>query len=327
MKSPFGLVFRHIIRNFAASEETFARNRAIIHSMIDKAVSFHPKVSQGLSRVALKSCESLLVTPPQCETNRIILFCHGGAFCFSMINLYLPFIHDLATETRMRILMPDYRLAPEHPHPAALEDCMGAINWIKQESDIDGNPIIVGDSAGGNLALNLSQALGGCRGLGLLSPWLDLSQSSNVWNQECDDELVLPEAARRAAWLYINGNSDWSFGAENPDKRDRYDRKVFDPSVSPLFGSLSFLERTPLLVQVSGSERLFGDAKFLWERISGNVPIPANPNSMEKLSMRHENSTLSVYPNQPHVWQVVRRRSRASQLAFSELVNFINDRA
>jgi monoterpene epsilon-lactone hydrolase len=323
MRAPIGSIFRSVIKNFGESRIRFNYDRFLVDSVINNLIPISDEMRAATRAISLTNCRGVVVTPLNYESDRNILFCHGGAFCFSLTKFYLPFVYELAVQTRSKVLMPDYRLSPENTFPAALNDCLDGYKWITNDRE-DSKVFILGDSAGGNLAFNVTERLGG-RGIGLLSPWLDLTQSSQLWNQECDDDVVQPESARRAAWFYVKGDDDWSFGQSDPANKSDFLVKVRDPSVSPIFGSLEFLKRTPLLLQVSDSERLFCDAALLWERIGGTIPNLDHHRSEEpNVKFSRGCTQLSVWFDQPHVWQVVRRRSRPGKLANIELAKFIN---
>jgi acetyl esterase/lipase len=326
MRPPVGSLLRSVLGNFGESKSRLSVDRFVVDSLVNNIIPVRDEIRSATRKITLRNCTGVLVSPPSNRLNstrRSILFCHGGAFCFSLSNLYLPFIYELAVQTGAAVLMPDYRLSPEHPYPAAINDCCDGFVWLDTEKKSFPNLFILGDSAGGNLALNVAQKHGG-RGLGLLSPWLDLSQSSQSWKDECDDDVVQFDSARRAAWFYVKGD-DWSFGQADPNNQADFARKTRDPSVSPVFGSLDCMNEIPLLLQVSASERLFGDAALLWNRMGGKIP-PLQPHHAEPCV--HESigrAKLSVWFDQPHVWQIVKRRSTAGQSANAELIKFINN--
>ena len=82
----------------------------------------------------------------------VLLFLHGGAFCLHLPNGYRLLAHRLAQATGLRVLVPDYRLAPEHPFPAGLDDCFAVYGWLIDQGFPSERLAIAGDSAGGNLA-------------------------------------------------------------------------------------------------------------------------------------------------------------------------------
>jgi acetyl esterase/lipase len=110
----------------------------------------------------------------------VILYLHGGAYALGSIDTHREFVARLARTAGMRGLAIDYRLAPEHPYPAALEDATGAYDWLLAEGVAPSRIIIAGDSAGGGLALAALVALRDAgkplpAGAVCISPWMDLA--------------------------------------------------------------------------------------------------------------------------------------------------------
>jgi len=243
-----------------------------------------------------------------------------------MWRFYLPLAFSLAKSTCSRVFLPDYRLAPEHPFPSALEDCEEAYEFAQSQST---NLILIGDSAGGNLALNIAQSrTGNTRGLALLSPWLDLTHTSNSFFNHNKDTVVFPESARRAAWLYVMGSEDWSFGANDPTKEKLFQERIRNPQVSPIRGHMHFAESNPVLIQVGRDERLFGDSLEAFSLIqtgTDKVTIGSFEQTCEVswnfISGHHK---LSVWRDVPHVWQITRPWTNPAKLAVRELVAFCN---
>jgi monoterpene epsilon-lactone hydrolase len=203
MKIKTGEVFKHIVKHFGKSRLAFMRDKFIVDSVFNRLLPIPDSVSACTRKISLEKSDVFMIRPPTYRRGRYILFCHGGAFCFSMSRLYLPFAFEIAKATESQVVMPDYRLAPEHPYPAALVDCAEAFRWVVDSDKSFDKFAILGDSAGGNLALSIAQEEPQTKGLCLLSPWLDLSQSSKTWLGASADDFVHPAAAKRAAWFYV----------------------------------------------------------------------------------------------------------------------------
>lgn len=175
---------------------------------------------------------------------RLLLYLHGGGYVFGSIATYRRRALKLAWRCRARVLIPEYRLAPEFPFPAALDDALAA--WRRMTAEAGGRvAFVAGDSAGGGLALALIAALRGAgeplpAGAVLLSPWTDLgiSGGSVVANQ------------RRDCWLKASQLADWA---------DMYrgGRPADDPRISPLYEELSVFP--PLLFLTGDQEILLDD--------------------------------------------------------------------
>lgn len=173
--------------------------------------------------------------PPGASPERVLLYLHGGSYQFGSSTTHGPLIARLARRAGMRALGLDYRLAPEHPHPAQLEDAVAAYRWILAQGIRPSQLAVAGDSAGGHLVLTLCAALP-FHGLPLpaaavlISPWVDLtsSRASMETNAPYDygsREMLLHQAKAFA-------------GALDPS----------DPRLCPLAGEIPNLPPTLLLV-------------------------------------------------------------------------------
>ncbi len=177
-----------------------------------------------------------------------VIHFHGGGYCLGSAREARSWAAHLSAQTGCRVVLPEYRLAPEHPYPAALEDARAVLKTLSGEAE-PGSGVVSGDSAGGGLALALVLRLrdeaqelpAGCI---LLSPWLDLGR----------DRRAVPDLVRRDVLL-------------NPDWLDACARAYADPSawaepsVSPL--SAAHVGLPPLLIQAGTDELLAPDAELL----------------------------------------------------------------
>ena len=142
---------------------------------------------------------------PEGETRGTVLHLHGGGFRLGGPEMEGPLAEALADRCGVEVVVPQYRLAPEHPFPCGLSDALSALTALRRE--IGGAPLVVsGDSAGGGLAAALA-VLGEVRvdGLILLSPWLDTSVTAPSFAENTDDSLFSKESAEVAAALYLQG--------------------------------------------------------------------------------------------------------------------------
>jgi len=176
-----------------------------------------------------------------------ILYLHGGGFRMGHPRGWTGFGSRLAAAADARVVLVDYRLAPEHPFPAGLHDAVAAYDAVANESG--GAIFVAGDSAGGGLAASVVLARARSRGLILLSPWLDLTLRAATWeSRAATDKLFALATARDAAASYLQGHpSD-------------------DPLVSPLLADLAGFP--PVLIFASGAESLLGDASAFAEGIA-----------------------------------------------------------
>jgi epsilon-lactone hydrolase len=192
-----------------------------------------------------------LVFGPKAPRKGQLLYLHGGGYCRGSAYSHRPFISRLAAVLNMKTRAPDYRLAPEHPCPAAVEDALAAYRDMRK--GMEGPLVVAGDSAGGGLALALTLKL---KTLGealpdaliLYSPWTDLTISGpNVEAKDAVDPLLRSDWISRAAELY---------GGELG--RD-------DPLCSPLFGE--FADFPPTLIQTGTDEVLLDDSTRLADQM------------------------------------------------------------
>jgi monoterpene epsilon-lactone hydrolase len=187
---------------------------------------------------------------PGTETDRVLLFLHGGGFEFGSVRSDGELAARLGRAGRMRVLFAEYRLAPEHHFPAAIDDAIAAYHWLRADQGLDAGSIAVaGDSAGGGLAVGLlvasrdaGEALPAAAAL--MSPTVDLTSSGASMSERADqDPISTPAMLRQFAADYLAG----------ADPRT--------PLASPLFASLDGLP--PLLILVGTADLLLSDSERL----------------------------------------------------------------
>ena len=230
---------------------------------------------------------------PGSDASRVLMFLHGGGYCSGSILSHRRMVTEAGRAAGMRTLAVGYRLAPEHPFPAALEDALTAWRFLLGQG-IDAASIAVGgDSAGGGLTVALINTL---REAGdnvpacawLVSPWVDLTMSgSTLASKDKVDPLIHKDYLGELADAYVPRGMDRS-----------------DPRVSPLFADLRGFP--PTLIQVGSAETLLADATRLSAALgSADVPV-----------------TLEVWPHMIHAWHLWNahlepaRRALASAGAF-----------
>lgn len=190
----------------------------------------------------------------------VILHCHGGGYSTGSSLYARTLTSKLAMSTSMDVLCFDYRLAPEHPYPAAIEDAMKAWDYLMLLGYGARDVIITGDSAGGNLALALVLRLKKQgrilpRGLVLMSPWTDLTSSGKSYVTKADVDPVLDKE-------YLDRMIEAYAG----------DRDVKNPLISPLFADLTGFP--PTYIQVGENEILLSDALRLHQAmVDANVSV------------------------------------------------------
>lgn len=192
------------------------------------------------------------IVPPGAEESRVVLYLHGGGYVIGSVNTHRDMVSRIARAAQARALAIDYRLAPEHPFPAAVEDAMAAYRWLLASGVPAERIAIAGDSAGGGLTLATLLAL---RDAGdplpaaavCISPWTDLAVTGESMDTKADvDPMIRKAEAIEGAKLYLAGA----------------DPKT--PLASPLYADLSGLPH--LLIQVGTHETLLDDSVRLGER-------------------------------------------------------------
>src|ERR1700728_696809 len=187
---------------------------------------------------------------PGTHAGRVLIFLHGGGFEFGSVRSDGELAARLGRAAGMRVLFPEYRLAPEHHFPAAIDDVVAAWRWLRGDQGVSARSIAVaGDSAGGGLAMALLVATRDAgealpAAAALMSPTVDLTSSGASMTDRADqDPISTPAMLRQFAADYLAGA----------------DPKT--PLASPLFASLA--GPPPLLIQVGTADLLFSDAQRL----------------------------------------------------------------
>lgn len=234
------------------------------------------------------------ILPPNVSENKsVVYYLHGGGYISGSAKTNRPITVPLARRLKRRIFALDYRLAPEHRFPAALEDAVAGYRWLVSLG-IDPHLIsLAGDSAGGGLALalvmrlrDLEENLPAC--VVCLSPWTDMTGSGDsiVANSE-RDPMFVAEDMERYARVYL--------GAQSPE----------DPLASPLHGDFAHLP--PLLTHVGENECLLDDARQVHH----------------KMLAAGRSSELRIFKGVPHGWQFGTPFVPEARTSLNEIAQFI----
>jgi acetyl esterase/lipase len=228
------------------------------------------------------------------EAENVILYFHGGVYVIGTATASVPLVGELVRRAGTKAITLDYRLAPEHPFPAAVEDARAAYEALLAQGIAPGQIALAGESAGGGLAvatlLALREAdvpLPSCAYL--MSPYVDLTLSGETLAEKREvDPILTPDGLRARVPDYVGG-ADAS-----------------DPNISPIFADLNGLP--PLLIQVGSHEVLLSDALRLASRAAGSdVPV-----------------TLDVTPGVPHVFQAYAGLLDEAGAALDRAADFLN---
>jgi monoterpene epsilon-lactone hydrolase len=236
------------------------------------------------------------LTAPGTGTGRVLLFLHGGGYELGSVRSDGELAARLGRASGMRVLFPEYRLAPEHPFPAAIDDVLAAWHWLRDDEDLSAPSLAVaGDSAGGGLAAALlvatrdaGQALPAAAVL--MSPTVDLTSSGASMTERADqDPISTPAMLRQFAADYLAGADPTT------------------PLASPLFAALSGLP--PLLIQVGTADLLLSDSERLAAAAAeAGVDV-----------------TLQIGQGLPHVYQLLLGTPEAAQ-ATEQIGRFLQTR-
>jgi len=240
----------------------------------------YEKLAQVLGGAPDAKCEKVdaggvpaeWVAAPGFDGQRAVLFLHGGGYAIGSINTHRRMAYDISAACGARVLVIDYRLAPEHPFPAAVDDAAKAWRWLLQQGFAANRLAIAGDSAGGGLTIatlvnlrDLKLGLPACAVA--VSPWVDMEGVGNsMTTRSAQDPMVQKAGLKWMADMYLAGK----------DPRT--------PHASPLHADLKGLP--PLLIQVGTAETLLDDAT----RIA------------EKLHSAGCEVRLAIWPNMLHVF-------------------------
>lgn len=229
--------------------------------------------------------------------DKVILYFHGGAFIMGSLQVSRELARVLSQAANCRVLSVDYRLAPEHPYPAALEDAAAAYRWLTGSGILPEHIVFAGESAGGGLALSALTLLRDAgeklpAGAVLMTPWLDLlgTGESSKTKQEVDPWYHPESIELQAGRLYA--------GSHN----------ITDPRISPLYADLSGLP--PLLLHAAGDDVLMDDSTRLYKKWQGKgVDI-----------------TLEVWDGMWHVWHYFAGKLPEARQAVEKIGRFVKDR-
>jgi epsilon-lactone hydrolase len=231
---------------------------------------------------------------PGSDASRTLMFFHGGGYCSGSILSHRRMVTEAGRYAGARTLAVGYRLAPEHPFPAAFDDALAAWRWLRGRGVAAGDIAVGGDSAGAGLTLALAGELKRAGedqpgSLWLVSPWTDLTMSGATLAAKAEgDPLIHRDYLEELADAYLPAGMD---------------RK--DPRVSPLYGDLAHLP--PALIQVGSAETLLDDAVRLAEA-AGAADVSV---------------TLEVWPHMIHAWPVWNARLEPGRRALMQAGEFM----
>lgn len=254
------------------------------------AFKLHPSVKTEPLHV--ESIEGLWLSPPNHDKNRLILYIHGGGYIAGSIASHKDLASRIAIAAEARVLIFNYRLAPEHPFPQGLDDVKTVYNWMLGRYHDTCKICLVGDSAGAGLGLSLLSGLLKTRHplpecAVLISPWIDLEckNSSLLENRE-KDPMLSQTLLEKSARLYT-------------------DKALSDPLISPVNAEFSGI--CPILIQTGENEILSDDSKIL----------------AQKLRQAKATVQLEIWENMFHVWHYFAKYLSEGRQAIDRIGKFI----
>ena len=233
---------------------------------------------------------------PGSDSTRVLMFFHGGGYCSGSVLSHRRMVTEAGRAAGSRTLAVGYRLAPEHPFPAALDDALTAWRCLRNQGMAARHIAIGGDSAGGGLTVALinqlhdaGEELPGCAWL--VSPWTDLTMSGETFaTKDAIDPLIHKDYLGELADAYL------------PPGMDRK-----NPQVSPLYANLRGLP--PTLIQVGSAETLLADAtRFAAAAGATDVPV-----------------TLEIWPHMIHAWHLWNAHLEPGRRALAHVGSFIRE--
>jgi phosphinothricin tripeptide acetyl hydrolase len=293
MDRGIGAVRAHLAKLPPSESLTTAERRA----QYERAERVFPvPLDVKVEHVTVPSTPAEWLTPPGARDDAAVLYLHGGGYVIGSPRSHRHLAAAVGTAAKSQVLLLDYRLAPEHPFPAAVDDAVAAYRWLLDRKIAPARIVIGGDSAGGGLTVATLLAL---RDAGVplpaagvcISPWVDLTCAGGSYATRADvDPIVTRDGVANLATAYLGGK----------------DAKT--PLASPLFADLRGLP--PLLIQVGDDEVLLDDSVQLAER--------ARKAGVE--------ATLDVWPKMVHVWHWFFPMLDEGQAAIDRIGEFVRAR-
>lgn len=265
------------------------------HVQSAKSAKWMKLMNQRLpvERVDIDGLSAAWIRPDDADGKKTVIHLHGGGYVTGFVDSHLMMCVPMAKALKRKMLMPEYRLAPANPFPAALEDSLKAYRWLLSQGTDARDIILSGDSAGGGLALATALALRDAgdplpAALICISPWADLTNGSASHTANAQVESVLRTDVLNEWARYYTDESN-----------------LTNPLVSPVYADLRGLP--PLLIQVGRDEILLDDSITLAKQAKADGV----------------NVTLRIWDDMWHAWPVLGDLIPESGKAFEEMKEFI----
>lgn len=298
MASPQAAQLKESFRLFR--EQSVGKPQASLAEMRAGAVAFGNLTSEpvGVACTAVDAggVPAQWLTPAGATTTRVLLYVHGGGYVLMSAETHRKLVGHIAKAAGCRALNVDYRLAPEHPHPAAVTDAVTAYRWLLAQGIRPQDIAIAGDSAGGGLCLGTALKLRDSgiplpAALAPLSPWTDMEGTGESLRSRVEQDMIVsPAALTQLSGVFLQGASPR------------------DPYASPLHAELHGLP--PTYIQVGDEEVLLDDSVRFAERArAAGVDV-----------------TLEVFPEMQHVFQIAAGMLPEADAAIAKLGTWLKAR-
>lgn len=277
---------------------TFSKRMSIeeYRALTDNNSRFTPPMPKGVNvdHFDLNGLAAAWITPADADADKVILHFHGGGYVIGGINAHIMMCIPMAKSLNIKMLLPDYRVAPEHLFPAALDDGLKIYRWLLEQGYESSDIVISGDSAGGGLALGTTLSLRDNNELLpaaviCFSPWTDLTLSGESHVTNADRDVVLTTDVLKEWASAYTDESNWR-----------------NPLASPLYAD--FHGFPPLFIQVNDDEVLLDDAKSL----------------AKKAQTDGVDVTLKIWSGLWHVWHTAGTMIPESKKTYDEIGRFVN---
>jgi monoterpene epsilon-lactone hydrolase len=246
----FSLKHRHLLQGQLKRRATVDWNTSMpeLRAEIEKGAGFFGKLPDGftLEPVDIDGLPAEWMLPPGAAKDRAILYFHGGGYATGSIPAHRGIVAKFVSASDTGALLFEYRLAPEHPFPAALEDAVAAYRYMLAQGVAPERIVFIGDSAGGGLVLATllaarDQGLPPPAGAVALSPWTDVKNTGASWETNAKVDPLTWRESQAVFAKYYAGDQD-----------------AGNPLMSPLYGDLHGLP--PLMIYVGGYEVMLDDS-------------------------------------------------------------------
>jgi acetyl esterase/lipase len=286
------LLIKHLLAPKFHAKKTIDEKRKVLET-ISRFSMLSSKTK--VERVQVNGISADWVSANDVSEDKIVLYFHGGGYNACSPNTHRELCANISIASCAKVLLIDYRLAPENPFPAALEDATSSYRWLLKNGYSNENIAVAGDSAGGGLSVAASISLrdGGepmPSSVACISPWTDLELSGDsIKTHASIDPMLTLEVLQHMASNYIKKNNPCS------------------PYISPIYADLKGLP--PLFIQVGSDEMLLDDSIRI----------------VEKAKNSGVDVKLEIYDQMWHVWHLAARFMPEAKKAVNELGLFIRN--